>query len=145
MKKKYFKTGDNINKKNSNWSFKGNVCKNFDAHINKSVPLYSETHELFLKLSDFFLQKESKIVDIGCSTGTFLSNLYDRHKQNDKRLKFVGVDNTKEMSRFCKKRYRNKKILFINKEVENYKFEKCCIISSFYTPNIGLYEYTRRI
>jgi len=133
MKKKYFKTGDNINKKNSNWSFKGNVCKNFDAHINKSVPLYSETHELFLKLSDFFLQKESKIVDIGCSTGTFLSNLYDRHKQNDKRLKFVGVDNTKEMSRFCKKRYRNKKILFINKEVENYKFEKCCIISSFYT------------
>jgi len=133
MKKKYFKTGDNINKKNSNWSFKGNVYKNFDAHINKSVPLYSETHELFLKLSDFFLQKESKIVDIGCSTGTFLSNLYDRHKQNDKRLKFVGVDNTKEMSRFCKKRYRNKKILFINKEVENYKFEKCCIISSFYT------------
>ena len=75
MKKNYLKTGENITKRNSNWNFKGNVYKNFDNHINKSVPLYSETQDLYLKLSDFFLQEKSKIVDIGCSVGTFLSNL----------------------------------------------------------------------
>ena len=84
MKKKYSKTGDNIFKKNSNWDFKGDVYKNFDSHINKSVPLYNETHNLYLKLSDFFLQENSNILDIGCSTGTFLSKVYERHSKNNK-------------------------------------------------------------
>ena len=35
-------------------NFKGNVYKYFDKHIIKSVPLYLETQELYLKLSDFF-------------------------------------------------------------------------------------------
>ena len=50
------KTGDKINAQTANWSFKGNVVKSFDAHIGKSVPLYKETHNLYLYLSDFFLQ-----------------------------------------------------------------------------------------
>jgi tRNA (cmo5U34)-methyltransferase len=133
MKKKYSNLGDNIRKKNSNWSFKGNVYKNFDNHINKSIPFYSETNELYLKLSDFFLQENSKIVDLGCSTGTFLSQIHKRHKNNDKKLKFIGIDNTKEMIKSCKKNYKSKKMFFLNKEIENYKFDKCCIISSFYT------------
>ena len=36
------------------WDFKQDVAKNFYSHINKSVPLYKEGHELILKLSDFF-------------------------------------------------------------------------------------------
>ena len=67
-----------IIKKNSNWNFKGNVYKYFDKHIKKSIPLYLETQDLFVKLSDFFLQDKSKIIDLGSSTGTFLSQLYSR-------------------------------------------------------------------
>ena len=123
MKKKYLKKGTNISKKNANWNFRGNVSKNFDAHINKSIPLYSETHNLYLKLSDFFLQDKSKIVDIGCSTGIFLSKIYDRHKENDKRLQFIGIDYTKEMIQFCKTKDKSKNISFLNKEIENYNFK----------------------
>ena len=134
MKKKYSKTGDNIFKKNSNWDFKGDVYKNFDSHINKSVPLYNETHNLYLKLSDFFLQENSNILDIGCSTGTFLSKVYERHSKNNKNLNFIGVDSVDEMIKFCKKKNKNKKnIKFINRKIEDYKLRKCCIISSFYT------------
>ena len=134
MKKKYSKTGDNIIKKNSNWNFRGNVYKNFDSHIIKSVPLYNEAHNLYLKLSDFFLQEKSNIVDIGCSTGTFLTKVHARHSKNHKNLKFIGVDNIREMIKSCKKKNKNKKnIYFLNKEIENYNLKKCCIISSFYT------------
>ena len=66
-----FKTGDKILKKNSNWNFKGNVYKYFDKHIKKSVPMYHETQDLYLQISDFFLQENSKIIDLGSSTGTF--------------------------------------------------------------------------
>ena len=77
-KKRIIGSGDKIYKNLSDWTFKDNVYKNFDSHINKSVPLYFETHDLYLKLSDFFLQEKSKIVDIGCSTGTFLFKVFER-------------------------------------------------------------------
>ena len=125
------KVDKKILKKNSNLNFKKNVYKYFDKHIKKSVPLYLETQDLFVKLSDFFLQDNSKIIDLGSSTGTFLSQIYIRHYSNQKKIKFIGIDNTKEMINFCKKQYKRKKISFQNKDVLTDL--SSCIISSFYT------------
>ena len=61
LKKKSKSSGDNINKNISDWSFKGDVFKNFDTHINKSVPLYNETHDLYLKITDFFYKIKVKL------------------------------------------------------------------------------------
>jgi hypothetical protein len=36
------KTGDKIRSKNSNWSFRGKVFKNFDKHIRKELGELSE-------------------------------------------------------------------------------------------------------
>tara|TARA_B100000575_G_C23137656_1_gene661286 strand:+ start:878 stop:1600 length:723 start_codon:yes stop_codon:yes gene_type:complete len=127
------KTGDKILKKNSNWNFKGNVYKYFDKHIIKSVPLYLETQELYLKLSDFFLQNNSKIIDLGCSTGTFLNNCKKRHLNNEKKIKYIGVDNTDEMIKFCKKKYNSKQLIFQKGDAMKMNMKNSCIIASFYT------------
>ncbi len=127
------KVDKKILKKNSNWNFKGNVYKHFDKHIKKSIPLYLETHDLYLKLSDFFLQDNAKIIDLGSSTGTYLNQLYLRHHTNQKKIKFIGIDNTKEMVTFCKKQYKNKKISFRNDDIFKLDLSGSCIISSFYT------------
>ena len=132
MKKKNY-TGDNIFRNNSDWSFSGNVFKNFEKHIDKSVPLYKSTHDLYLKLTDFFLQNNSNILDLGCSTGNFISNVFKRHKFNDKKLKYYGIDNTLEMIRFCKKKNKKSKINFLLKDITSYNIKNCCIVSSFYT------------
>lgn len=126
------KTGDKIKSKNANWSFRGQVFKNFDNHINKSVPLYKETQELFLYLSDFFLQDNSKIIDLGCSTGTFLNKLFNRHKNNSKKIKYIGYDTVGEMVKFCKKK-NNKGIKFIKMDAFKVDLSNCCIITLFYT------------
>ena len=134
MKKKNFFTKYRILAKNSDWSFDGNVYKRFDEHINKSIPLYNLTHQLYLDISDFFLQQDSKILDIGCSTGSFLNKIYARHKDNSKKVEFVGIDNVKQMINYCKKKYNNKKIKFFLSDVLKYNFsKKYCLISSFYT------------
>ena len=134
MLKRYFKTGQNISKKNSNWNFKGNVYKNFDKHIIKSVPFYAETQDLFLQYTDFFLQDDAKIIDLGSSTGTFLNKIFTRHKKNQKKIKYLGIDNTKEIINFCKKKYKsNKKIQFLLRDIEKTDISDTCIISSFYT------------
>ncbi len=133
MKKK-LKQGDKISKNEANWNFGGNVYRYFDSHVKKSVPLYSETHQLYLKLSDFFIQDKSKIYDLGCSTGTFILNLSNRHKQNKKKINYIGIDNTPEMVKYCKKKYQNiKKIKFYCKDISKLNFEGSCIVSSFYT------------
>ena len=122
-------------KNNSNWSFRGTVVKNFDYHIKKSIPLYNHTHKLYLYLSDFFLEEKTNIVDIGCSTGTFLKMLFNKHKNVEKfnTRKLIGLDNEKDMVNKAKKKAKKYKIKFYNKSIHNFKLKNCCIISSFYT------------
>jgi len=128
------KSGDNIKTKNAAWSFDGETFKNFDKHINKSVPLYQETHDLYLNFSDFFLQENSKIIDIGSSTGTFLINLYKKHNKTKKGLKFEGYDAINKMIIYSnKKKPKQKNIKFIKKDINKINFKNSCLISSFYT------------
>ena len=128
------KSGDNIKSKNAAWSFDGNIYKNFDRHIKKSVPLYKETHELYLNFSDFFIQENSKIIDIGSSTGTFLINLHKKHKHTRKGLRFEGYDTIKKMVDYSNKNKPNiNNIKFINKDISKVSFKNSSIISSFYS------------
>ena len=53
------KTGDNIESENANWKFSGNVVKEFESHVSKSVPIYNRGHELIIKFSDFFVKNDS--------------------------------------------------------------------------------------
>ena len=128
------KAGQKINTKNANWSFRGSVFSKFDEHISKSVPLYYETLDIFSNLSDFFLMNNSRVIDIGCSTGTFLNLLYQRHKNNDeKKINYEGYDIVPEMIKFSKKKSQNTKIKFMKKDILKLDFKNSCIVSSFYT------------
>ena len=51
--------GDGIYLKNNKWSFSGEVSKNFDKHIIRSVPLYLEGHKMIEDLSRYTYQKKS--------------------------------------------------------------------------------------
>ena len=98
MKKKI---GHTILADNASWTFDDDVWKNFDKHINNSIPLYLLCHKLGLEISDFFLEKNSKVIDLGCSTGTFVNKLDARHKNN--KLKIQGYDTVKKMVDAAKK------------------------------------------
>ena len=90
------------------WNFKKNVAKNFYKHINKSVPLYKEGHQLIIKLSDFFLKEKSVCYDLGCSTSDLLIGL--SKYTNKKKVKFIGFDLEKDMISVSKKSLRPGKI-----------------------------------
>ncbi len=61
-------TGDSIEVENARWSFAGEVPERFDNHIRRSVPFYSEGHDLVARISDFFLQDGSRIYELGCAS-----------------------------------------------------------------------------
>ena len=131
MNKKKNKVGNNIKAKNASWTFSG-IEKSFEKHISTSVPMYKEAHDIALNISDFFIKDRSMVLDIGCSTGLFLKKLTLRTKKINTKL--IGVDNTKSMIDFCKKKH-SKKIRFFYKDylkLKDNKF-KYDFISSFFT------------
>mgnify|MGYP001261176808 FL=1 len=119
--------------KNSSWNFRNKVPKIFSSHIKKSIPLYSESHNLMANLSDFFLKEKSNCIDIGSSTGTLLNMIANRHK--NKKINFYGIEIVKEMIKQAEKenkRFKNK-IKYLNKDVKKIQFPKSDLIISCYT------------
>lgn len=64
------------------WDFgKAQVVRNFDAHIENSVPLYRHSHDLICALAEFFLSDGALCYDLGCATGRLSARLAARHQQ----------------------------------------------------------------
>ena len=135
MEKKLLKTGDNIKSSLSSWKFGGGTAHNFDEHVNKSVPGYEFGHELICKYFDFFVNIEpKKVYDLGCSTGTLINKLNNRH--NDAGINFIGLDEEEDMIKIAKNKPVSKNVNsidFENTNLYNFEFEKSSSIISYYT------------
>lgn len=125
-------TGDEINADLGMWNFGEGVEDKFDSHVRKSVPGYDLSHQLVALLSDPFIKKNSKIIDLGCSTGTLNRILYDRHKLKDPEV--IGIDNQKNMLKKASESSQDYPIKFFNEDLVTYKMPKGIdLITSFYT------------
>lgn len=65
--------------------FDFNTIENFDDHINKSIPNYNYLIENIIGLSDYFIEKDSIVYDLGCSTGKLLRKV-------TKEANKIGID-----------------------------------------------------
>lgn len=130
--KKKIKVDSNLNLKSKKWSFSGDVAKKFSSHVEKSVPLYNEGHNLICNLSDFFLHDNSNFLDIGCSNGQLINKL--GKYQNNNKIKYLGVDIEKNMIKEAKKNTSiNKKFIQADISNHNFKKQKFDMIISYYT------------
>ena len=126
------KIGDVIDAENARWSFANKTRTQFDQHIKKSVPFYSEGHEIILGLSDFFLSKNSICYDIGCATGTLLENLGSHHK--NKNIDFYGIESEKDMAAIARKKCKdNHQIAIVEDGIENICLLQSDLVVSYYT------------
>ncbi|MFC1704055.1 methyltransferase domain-containing protein [Candidatus Omnitrophota bacterium] len=126
------KTGDSIIAENANWTFAGEVSKHFDKHVERSVPLYHEGHDLIAKVSDFFLGNGSFCYEFGCSTGALTHRLAKR--TGKKKVRYIGIDQEKEMVAKARKRCKGmKNVTFLTSDIMNVDFKKADLIISYYT------------
>ena len=70
-----------------NKPFEFDAIDDFDKHINLSIPSYDTLSNVFTGITCAFGHPESAVVDIGCSTGKFLSDL----PQIDE-CTYIGID-----------------------------------------------------
>ena len=49
----------------------------FDEHIEKSIRGYSQLIDDVISLSRYFIEDETNVIDIGCSTGKMTKDIID--------------------------------------------------------------------
>ena len=125
------KTGDNIEAKNANWQFKGEMVDYFEDHISKSVPLYHQGHKLIENLSDYFIKDDSICYELGSSTGTLLYKIAKRHIF--RKSWFIGIEIEKDMVDKSNRLYTTQNLLFVNDDIKTIELEKSDMIISYYT------------
>ena len=124
-------TGDSIDAKNANWTFGGEVCKTFDEHITRSVPLYEEGHELVIQVADFFLDNGSVCYELGCSTGALTKKLAERNK--NKKITVIAIDQEPEMITKAQERCREREgVTFLDSDMLDVEMEKADLIIAYY-------------
>jgi len=122
--------GDNITTKNAGWKFSGDMVKDFEEHVKKSVPLYNEGHDIILKISDYFVKDDSICYEIGTSTGVLSYKLAQRFSDRD--AKFIGLDIEEDMINIAKQRYQMDNLDFVCADILEYDFKPSDFITSYY-------------
>ena len=77
------------------FEFNERVAEVFDDMLDRSVPFYKKVIEMTAEIMGGALQQGDAVYDLGCSTGTTLLHL--ARMMESKRLRFIGVDNSKAM------------------------------------------------
>jgi tRNA (cmo5U34)-methyltransferase len=75
--------------------FDFNTIQDFDRHINSSIPRYEDIYKCIDGINEYFIKKNSKIYDLGCSTGKLLKDIQEKNK--DKNLNLIGIDKAKNL------------------------------------------------
>lgn len=129
------KVGDGLEAENANWNFKGDVAKNFDQHVSKSVPFYNEAHSLICSLSDFFILEDSACYELGSSTGE-LSFKLAQHNIKKAGARFIGIDIEEDMASIASAKLDASDLHNLElccDDILQYDYDKADLIVAFYT------------
>ncbi len=127
--------GDGIQADRANWTFSGETTKSFDEHVQKSVPLYLEGHDLICDLSDYFVKSDSLVYELGCSTGTLSLKLAEHNKLKPD-AHFIGVDIEKDMIEVAEEKKQacsDLNVTFLAEDVSKMEMETADMIVCYYT------------
>jgi tRNA (cmo5U34)-methyltransferase len=125
--------GDQISSQNGAWTFDNSqVAENFEQHAKRSIPLYSEGHQLVCDISDFFLPTSGRCYELGCSRGDLLKKLTMRHLH--KNIEWFGIDNSESMIAEAKKQQLAPvAINWLCEDISTTKIESADFIVAYYT------------
>jgi tRNA (cmo5U34)-methyltransferase len=127
--------------KPSDFKFTSKVAGVFDDMVNRSVPFYEEIQRMVSELAADHATDNSKIYDLGCSTGTTMIYMDQKVAEN---IPFVGVDDSRAMLDKCRtkldaigtKRTVDLKVADLNKEIgiEDASVVVLCLTLQFVRP-----------
>lgn len=105
----------------ANWKFNKEITEIFDEHVRKSVPMYDNFHNTIGDLSEWFIEDNTNVYDIGTSTGEGLNNLLLHHK--NKKVTYIGIDSSKDMIHKARENLKQHNVTLINGDISDSDIE----------------------
>ena len=105
----------------------------FDNHIDQSIRGYSDLIDDVLKLSEYFVEDDTNVVDVGCSTGKMLKTMVDQNTFA-KRVNYIGVELEENfVSGWDEYIGKVPALSFLHQDIRDYDFQNCSFVSSIFT------------
>ena len=112
----------------------------FDKHIDQSIRRYSDLWNDVLKISQYFVEDETCVYDIGCSTGRLLNEMANQNKHATD-VRYFGIEIEEDFFPELKElSAKNRNLEFRNEDVR----ESLLINASFVTSIFTLQFMSRR-
>ena len=112
----------------------------FDDHIEHSIRGYKNLLDDIVSLSRNFVEDETNVVDIGCSTGKLTEAFVHSNQNFCKYANYIGIELAPSFFEELDKRYERMtneyywaNIDFQKKDVRQFKFENCSLVTSIFT------------
>ena len=106
-------------------------AEGFDTHIDLSIRGYSNLIDDVLKFSEYFVEDDTNVVDIGCSTGKMLRAMIDQNTFS-KNATYVGIELEKQFVAGWELE-KTENLHFLNEDVRDFNFDNCSFVSSIFT------------
>jgi tRNA (cmo5U34)-methyltransferase len=107
----------------------------FDTHIDLSIRGYSNLIDDELKLSEYFVEDDTHVIDIGCSTGKMLRSMISQNSFA-KRAVYTGIELEKKFVDGWKLEMIadfTPNLYLLNEDVRDFNFDNCSFVSSIFT------------
>ncbi|MBQ2408222.1 MAG: methyltransferase domain-containing protein [Bacilli bacterium] len=105
------------------WEFNEEVAQCFDQHVRQSVFMYDEFHKSIIKMSNWFIEDNTNILDVGTSTGELLMKLPYNETCN-----YIGIDVEDGMINKAQEKLGEKYKLQLG-DILDYKITNCSLIT----------------
>ena len=112
----------------------------FDEHIDWSIRGYSNLLGDIIGFSRYFVEGNTNVVDLGCSTGKTTERMLLHNKDHCKDATYVGVeiaegffDNLDERLKKLTKKEPWAQVEFHKGDVRDYEFDNCSLVTSIFT------------
>ena len=105
----------------------------FDNHIEDSIRGYTNLWSDILKYSEYFVEDDLNIVDIGCSTGKLLKNMIQNNSFAPN-ANYCGIEIEKDFYKnYDKDEKEFTQLSYHRGDVRNYEFKNCALVTSIFT------------
>jgi len=111
----------------------------FDNHIDKSIRGYQDLLTDIVSLSRYFIERDSNVYDIGCSTGKLTEALIKKNEDIED-VHYHGIEvadgfvgDMKHRGNLLKQEYPKLKIQFLHEDVRDSSISNASLITSVFT------------
>lgn len=106
----------------------------FDSHIDSSIRGYQNLWADVLKFSEYFVEDETTVIDIGCSTGRLLKAMKTQNDRFAPHCMYKGIEVEKA---FYSELENEENLSFEKLDIRKFDWEEkainCCMVTSLFT------------